>query len=334
MREGIHDEQDSVPTWDPNSGVPPPMTPEYGYIDQSIPPPLPVWESPPPLSQEWDPNGTIPPPLPVWSAPPPLAQEHDPNASVAPELAVYEIFPPLLSPTAEYAEVIEQSNEIVPSDNTAQQGEVFEEGEVPHIPVLDRELIKLGVSGPEKMEEFLDEKMALPPDAMIDLYHGLNGGLNKALAVLESPDQGVRQISGPCLAVFPVGQFWKPGDAGLKYAIPRGDIQFPGESNPDAKFRIDKGGVVTLVGGLEALPMDQYNGEVLRTERKVDIIEERLEGDVVVGERVVDMTDEEKADEAKIAEKLKELTETRLTKADEARQMAALRASINATLAD
>ena len=47
--------------WSPDSGVPPPMTPEYGW--RTTPPPLPT--QPPPLPK------MIPPPLPVWRGPPP-----------------------------------------------------------------------------------------------------------------------------------------------------------------------------------------------------------------------------------------------------------------------
>ncbi|KKU79310.1 MAG: hypothetical protein UY04_C0012G0022 [Parcubacteria group bacterium GW2011_GWA2_47_7] len=66
MHEGQPAEE-IQPTWDPNSGVPPPMTLEYGF--------------PPPLSQAtetWDPNSGVPPPFtPEFGAlvPPPLPAE-------------------------------------------------------------------------------------------------------------------------------------------------------------------------------------------------------------------------------------------------------------------
>lgn len=58
MREGAPTEE--TQTWDSNSGVPPPLTPEYGYTPSA------------PQTPEWDHNGTIPLPLSEWarSAPP------------------------------------------------------------------------------------------------------------------------------------------------------------------------------------------------------------------------------------------------------------------------
>jgi hypothetical protein len=165
------------------------------------------------------------------------------------------------------------------------------------------------------MAEFLGAQRELSDNTPIELYHGLNGGLGKALAVLESPDEGVRQISGPCLAVYPVGQFWKPGDAGLRYSIPRGLIEYPGESRPDAKFRIDERGVVSMVGGLESLPLSKYNGEVIRTERKKDIVGEKVvDGFIeeeIIGEEVVPLTEEEVENQKKIAKRMAELGEIR-----------------------
>jgi hypothetical protein len=57
MNEGASAEEGQ--TWDPKSGVPPPITLEFG-----IPPAI-------PQVVDWDPNGTIPPPLPSWAKRPP-----------------------------------------------------------------------------------------------------------------------------------------------------------------------------------------------------------------------------------------------------------------------
>lgn len=183
--------------------------------------------------------------------------------------------------------------------------------ETSSVPILNRELIKIGTESPEKKAEFVSEKRNLPAGAMIDLYHGLNGGLRAALGVLESPDHGVRQISGPCLQLYPVGQFWKPGDAGFHYSVPRKLFEFPGENSSDAKFRVDDDGTVSLIGGLKALSVTEFNGEVMRTERKEDIYEEQLvDGvleNVVVGEKTVELTDEEKEEETKVVKKISEL---------------------------
>ena len=127
---------------------------------------------------------------------------------------------------------------------------------------------------------------------------------------MESPDHGVRQISGPCLSLYPVGQFWKPGDAGFHYSVQRKLIEFPGEQNPDAKIRVNSGGSASLIE-LEALPVAEFNGEIMRTERKEEIYENRVvEGvteEVLVGERAVELTAEEKELEKKIAIKIIEL---------------------------
>ena len=72
MHEGALNKEE-LGTWDPESGVPPPMTPEYGI------------DAPAANSLEWDPNGTIPPPIEeasVWPGkeqglPPPLTSESE-----------------------------------------------------------------------------------------------------------------------------------------------------------------------------------------------------------------------------------------------------------------
>jgi len=182
------------------------------------------------------------------------------------------------------------------------------------VPLLDRSLMQLARDH-EKRAHFIDDLKQLSPERMVDLYHGLNGNLLNALSVIDSPDQGLRQISGPALSAYPIGQFWKPGDAGIKYSIPRNDIEFPGEANPDAHFRMDNEGTVLLVNGLEALPLTEFKGEILRTELKQPVYEERLTDgtwtDVEIGEKTVPLSAEEKETEIKIQKKLKDLNNIR-----------------------
>lgn len=183
------------------------------------------------------------------------------------------------------------------------------------VPTLNRDLMKIGMATREEKALFVNEKKNFSSEASIDLYHGLNGGIEGALKVLESPSQGVKQISGPCLALYPVGQFWKPGDAGFKYSIPRGQIEFPGESNPLAQFRVDEGGTVLMINGLDTLPLSEFNGIVMTTERKRDVIQEKvIDGvleDVVVGQEVVPLTYEERKIGKEIQKKLQELSDIR-----------------------
>jgi hypothetical protein len=220
---------------------------------------------------KWNPHGTEPPPM-------------------TPEFGVVEI------PTTE-----------APVPNERKE----ESEEKPLIPVLDRELMSIGTRSLEQKAEFVSELSNLPPDAEVYLYHGLNGGLGAALGVLESPDHGVRQISGPCLSLYPVGQFWKPGDVGFRYSVPRGLVEFPGEHNLNAQIRINSLGSGLLIGDRTALPVTEFNGEVMRTDRKEDIYEERIINgvteDVSVGERTVELTDREKEEALKIMEKIAEL---------------------------
>ena len=129
----------------------------------------------------------------------------------------------------------------------------------------------------------------------------------------------MREFDGPCLALYPVGQFWKPGDAGLHYKVFRRLLEFHGESNPDAKFYVSETGMVSLINGLEAVSVAEFNGEVMRTVGKEKIYEDDGSGDKwnpyresrgmdkVLGERVVELTDEEKGYEEKIIKKLADL---------------------------
>lgn len=192
------------------------------------------------------------------------------------------------------------------------------------VPILNRDLMNLGVNN-EKRAEFLNYLKNFPSEKTIDLYHGLNGGIDGALKVLESPEQGVKQISGPCFSVYPIGQFWKPGGAGLKYSIPRGDIEFPGESKPDAHFRMDDDGVILLVNGLDTLSLTKFDGQVMRNVATKEVYEKDEDGfnkaksvngewvELPPIEKVVDLTEEEIKIEEKIQEKLKELSNIRKT---------------------
>ena len=234
-----------------------------------------------------------------------------PKEKVEPKTASPEVWdshgtvPPPMTPEFGVAEIPTVESQVSPETKD----------EKSLIPVLDRKLIKMGTESPERKAAFVRERSELSPDAMVDLYHGLNGGLRAALGVLESPDRGVRQISGPALSLYPVGQFWKPGDAGFHYSVPRRLIAFPGENNPDAKIRVDEGGTAWIEGDVKALPVDEYSGEVLRTERKEDVYEEQVIGgvreEVLVGERVVELTDAEKEEAAKVASKLADLKATK-----------------------
>lgn len=259
MNEGFAPTPIPEKTWPgKDQGLPPPMTPEFGYTENT------------PSSQE--------------SKLPPSSLDSNFDFSKVPPLPQ------------------EKPNEPVK--------EIFEGvSEQPKIPILERDLMYLGTPDQqEKRLEFINELRDLSSEAAVELYHGLNGGLEKALAVLESPDQGVKQISGPCLAVFPVGQFWKPGDVGFKYSIPRGKIEFPGESNPDAQFRVDEGGSVLMINNLESLPLSEYSGEVMRTTQKEDVtFEKMINGEMmdVPGQREVPLTREQ----VEVAKKIEEAVE-------------------------
>lgn len=195
------------------------------------------------------------------------------------------------------------------------------------IPVLNRDLMKLGVNH-EKRGEFLNDLKDFPPEERINLYHGLNGGIGSALKILESPEHGVKQISGPCLSVYPVGQFWKPGGAGFKYSILRGDIEFPGESRPDAQFRMNDEGTIFLINGLDTLSLTRFDGEVMRTVATKDVYEKNEDGsnkgEYVNGEWVVLpptetailLTNEEMALEKKIQEEVKKFSDIRTSMPD------------------
>jgi hypothetical protein len=190
------------------------------------------------------------------------------------------------------------------------------------IPLLDRELMKIGVDQ-EKRAEFLNELKNFTPEQTIEIYHGINGGISGALGVLESKEQGIEQRSGPCFAVYPLGSFWKPGDAGFKYSIKRGDVEFPGESKPTAQFRMDNDGVIFLTNGLNVLSLNKFNGVVMRNIEIRDVYEKDEDGnnkaisvngeweDLPPVKKVIGLTDEELVIEKRIQEKLKELADIR-----------------------
>lgn len=186
------------------------------------------------------------------------------------------------------------------------------------LPVIDRNLMDIGVASLEEKSRFVDSLKNLPAGTIIDIYHGLNGVSFNALKVLNSESRGVKQISGPCLSAYPLGQFWRPGGAGFKYSISKADIEFPNESKPNAKFRMVDDGTVYMINGLTELPVDQYEGVVMRTDRKEEITEKRgIDGewkDVVVGEKTVPITDEERKINREIQKKLQEMSTARNSK--------------------
>lgn len=196
------------------------------------------------------------------------------------------------------------------------------------IPILDRSLTRFGFDH-EARTEFINEKKSLPSDAIVELYHGLNSNLEGALAVLESPEHGLKQKSGPCLSVYPEGGYWKPGDAGLRYSIPREKIELPGEINSGAQFRMDDTGTVFMVNGLDTLSFAEFDGEVVRTEGKKTIYEKDVTGadtDVEAGQIVRPLTDKEIEAGRKIEEKLKKFSGIRKTNSDIKRLQAEIQA--------
>ena len=198
------------------------------------------------------------------------------------------------------------------------------EKDFPTIPVLDTRLKSLGLEEGgtysdqwnDRLAEFIEEEKNISSSGSVELYHGLNGGMEGALAVLESPEKGVQQRSGPCLSIFPVGQFWKPGDAGFRYSVPRELIQFPGESNPGAKVRIDETGTGWLINGTEALPLTDFKGDILRTPKLKDVYRDEVEHSFdssikPIGTELVPLTEEERETGKKIKELLNGFSETR-----------------------
>jgi hypothetical protein len=131
---------------------------------------------------------------------------------------------------------------------------------------IDQRLLDLN-GDREKISEYIDKQKNLPPDAIVHLYHGLNGSYKTVLGVLNSSSHGVEQHSGPTLSFIPLGQFWKKGDLGLRYSLKRSQIEFPGEKNPNAVVRI--GGEYGDVGYIEnesrSLPIDKFEADVMRS---------------------------------------------------------------------
>lgn len=121
----------------------------------------------------------------------------------------------------------------------------------------------------EKLSKYVEDMRNLPPDAIINLYHGLNsGGYESALEILNGDSKGIEQRSGPTLSVLPLGQFWK--GVGFKYALRRDQIEFPGENNPNAVVQMrrgddgidDTGYIVSESGNL---PLDKFEADVMRS---------------------------------------------------------------------
>lgn len=212
-------------------------------------------------NQEWDPNGTEPPPIPKeekWTPdsnfPPPLDDEEKLNPNMdesllspgEEELSDKEYFP-IETPEFPKNEKTEKEN--------GEQSE-FEE--------IDSELLQMNMDQ-EKRKRYVEDQKNLPPNAIVYMYNGLNGGYEKALDVINSKVHGVEQRSGPCLSFIPVGQFWKPGGLGFRYALRRDQIAFPGENNPNAVVQIegeieDVGKIINESGGLS---LAQFEAEVM-----------------------------------------------------------------------
>jgi hypothetical protein len=130
---------------------------------------------------------------------------------------------------------------------------------------IDLKLLRLN-NNDEEMKQYLDRQKNLPPDAIVHLYHGLKGGYENVLSVLNSPSHGIEQHSGPTLSLIPSGAFWKPGDLGFRYALRRNQIEFSGEKNPNAVVKIgdnDRTGIICNES--KSLPLTQFEGEVMRS---------------------------------------------------------------------
>jgi hypothetical protein len=130
---------------------------------------------------------------------------------------------------------------------------------------INPELLQMNMDK-DAQQKYIEQQKKLPPDAIIYLYHGLNGSYKTVQAVLDSPARGLEQRSGPCLSFIPVGQFWKKGDLGFRYALRRDQIEFPGEKNPNAVVRMEgDGSTGTICNESGNLPFDQFEAEVMRS---------------------------------------------------------------------
>lgn len=134
---------------------------------------------------------------------------------------------------------------------------------------IDKELLVLSTNE-EKFKEYIEQQKSLPPDAIVHLYHGLNnGGYDSALEILNGPSHGIEQHSGPTVSLVPVGQFWK--GVGFRYALRRDQIEFPGESSPNAVVRMTRNSLGDEGDGIiihesKSLPLDQFDAEIMRSQ--------------------------------------------------------------------
>lgn len=129
---------------------------------------------------------------------------------------------------------------------------------------IDQKLMNMDES---ELEQYVEKQRNLPPDGIVYLYHGLNnGGYEKVQTVLNSHSQGIEQHSGPTFSFVPVGQFWKKGDLGFRYAIRRDQVEFPGENNPNAIVKIEdngKTGIICTKSG--SLPLSRFEADIMRS---------------------------------------------------------------------
>lgn len=130
---------------------------------------------------------------------------------------------------------------------------------------IDENLLKL-FQDKENFKKYIEEQKNLPPDAIVHLYHGLNsGGYEAALELLNGSSRGIEQHSGPTVSLTPIGQFWK--GVGLRYALRRDQIEFPGENNPNAVVRMegDDESAGQIVNESRSLPLDEFEAEIMRS---------------------------------------------------------------------
>jgi hypothetical protein len=193
------------------------------------------------------------------------------------------------------------------------------------VPILDRKLID-NDANEDKRAMLINKLKNIPASEIIKVYHGLKSDLRSALSILESQEPGVKQISGPCLSLSPSGAYWPPGSTGFEYSLLRGDIEFPGENNKGAHFRLDDMGTIHMINGLDYLPLNKYDGKILRTEGTKEVYEKDEDGfnraklingvwkDLPPVQKEILLTEEETEIEKQIQEKIKAFSDARVMK--------------------
>lgn len=146
-------------------------------------------------------------------------------------------------------------------------GEIEQESGQLGFEKIDPSLFKVNM-GDEGFRQYVEQQRNLPPDGIVYLYHGLNGGGYKdALRIIDSPSHGIAQRSGPTVSLVPVGQFWR--GVGFRYALRRDQINFPGDNHPNAVVQMmDKDGmedVGHIINESESLPLDKFEAKVMRS---------------------------------------------------------------------